>query len=225
MRRLCRRDLERIAPRWSDGVITALRPGRNPFTENNLQKSVIFIHVPKNAGRSICTAVLNESGRHIPLRRYYAYDAKAANAFFKFAVVRDPVDRFVSAFNGLKGSAQGGDEYSRFVRRHIDPFESVEEFGSWMAGTRANTAKVLGWLHFWPQWKWVSVGGSVKLDEVLHFESLAANWPIFADRHGFPKDLPLIGQGNKPRYTVDPPLDAFLRRVYQVDSEVFGYQA
>lgn len=184
---------------------------------------VIFVHVPKNAGRSIYSAVLNESGRHIPLRRYYAYDAKAADAFFKFAVVRHPVDRFVSAFNGLKGSAKGADEYSRFVRKHIDPFESVEEFGTWMAGSRANTAKVLGWLHFWPQFKWVSVGGEIMLEEILHFESLAEDWPAFADKYRFTSDLPLIGRGRKTRNTVSSRLDTFLRNCYQDDFELFGY--
>jgi hypothetical protein len=223
MKTISKRDLELCTPLYFDVIIRQALPGRNPFTENNRQNRVIFIHIPKNAGRSIYSAVLNESGRHIPLRRYYAYDSNFVDARFKFAVVRHPVDRFVSAFNGLKGSAKGEDEYSRFVRKHIEPFASVEDFVVWMASSQANTARVLGWLHFWPQHKWVTVGGGVMLDEILYFESLNEYWPAFADLHGFPGGLPFIGKARKKCSKLEPKLDVFLRDVYRSDFELFGY--
>ena len=65
-----RRDLELAAPRWTDCAIRNFLPNKNPFTINIRKKGVIFVHIPKNAGRSIYLAVLREPGRHIPLRRY-----------------------------------------------------------------------------------------------------------------------------------------------------------
>lgn len=138
--------------------------------------------------------------------------------------MRHPIDRFISAFNGLKGSANEQNLYSRFVRQHIDPFETVEEFGHWMARTPVNTSKVLSWLHFRPQYSWVTLDNkNVNLDEILHFETLAKDWPIFAEKNGFPQDLPFIGKGRLRHNNIDSQLNSFLRHVYREDFDLFGY--
>ncbi|MES1946415.1 hypothetical protein C84B14_03676 [Salinisphaera sp. C84B14] len=141
---------------------------------------------------------------------------------FKFAVVRDPVDRFVSAFNGLKGSARYSDDYSEFVRRQIDLFLSAEDFGQWMASSPLNTRKVVSWLHFWPHYKRVSVQ-KVELDEILYFETLPYDWPRFAERHSLPRDLPLIGKRVSGSAQISDFLKSSLYYIYRKDFDLFKY--
>ena len=59
----------------------------------------LFIHIPKNAGTSVSQALYGEQIKHATIRYY----AKAAPRLLwrtpSFAVLRDPVARFLSAFN------------------------------------------------------------------------------------------------------------------------------
>lgn len=59
----------------------------------------LFIHIPKNAGTSLSHALYGEQIKHATIRYY----AKAAPRLLwrtpSFAVLRDPVARFLSAFN------------------------------------------------------------------------------------------------------------------------------
>lgn len=219
-----KRDFERRFPLLLSGLVKNFAPSKNPFTEACHEKETIFIHVPKNAGRSIYRSVFNEPGRHIQLKRYYIYDRNKANSYYKFAVVRDPVDRFVSAFNGLKGSGIRNGEYDKFVNDNIERFDNVSDFVVWMAGSKSNVNKVLGWLHFYPQYKWISVvGDEVAVDRVLKFESLQDDWPSFAKERGFSGDLSFVGKGAVNCYTLSDNQINFIREVYSRDCQLFSY--
>jgi len=205
-------------------VFRLLFKGKDPFTKEEDAKRVIFIHIPKNAGRSIYKDVFSSEGRHIQLKRYCLYGPAKVREYYKFAVVRDPVDRFVSAFNGLKGSATSDGSYDRFVRNNIDQFNDVSGFVDWMMASKANEKKVLQWVHFYPQYKWVSLGcGKIKVDKVLRFEALPAEWPVFANEHGFNPELSFLGKGKKAKLPLTNKQINFIRRLYQKDCQLFSY--
>ncbi|MEQ3636258.1 sulfotransferase family 2 domain-containing protein [Alcanivorax sp.] len=219
-----KRDFERKLPLYMSGLIKTCAPSKNPFTDACRNKETIFIHVPKNAGRSIYRSVFNEPGRHIQLKRYYIYDRCRASRYYKFAVVRDPVDRFVSAFNGLKGSGIGNGEYDKFVNENIDHFQDVSDFVDWMALSKCNVNKVLGWLHFYPQYKWISVvGDEIAVDRVLKFEFLQDDWPSFAKERGFSEKLSFVGKGVANYQSLSDFQIKFIRRVYSKDCQLFSY--
>jgi hypothetical protein len=73
---------------------------------------VLFIHVPKNAGTSVCQALYGAQIKHETIR-YYAKVAPDVLDLPSFAIVRDPVCRFRSAFR----YAQGGGTADRVVAR------------------------------------------------------------------------------------------------------------
>ncbi|WP_421710969.1 sulfotransferase family 2 domain-containing protein [Alcanivorax sp.] len=205
-------------------ILRIFFPKKNPFTERCYKEKVIFIHVPKNAGRSIYKSVFGEDGRHIQLKRYCLYDKGSVNSFYKFAVVRDPVDRFVSAFNGLKGSAISDGDYDKFVRRYIDPFSDVVDFLEWMMESDKNTRMVLKWVHFYPQYKWVSLyGRGVSVDKILKFEKLAEDWPLFAKENGFSPELSFVGKGRKAAEKITKEHVEFIRSIYRKDCDLFCY--
>jgi hypothetical protein len=60
------------------------------------ESGVLFIHVPKNAGTSVCDRLYGEQIKHETVR-YYAMVAPDLLDLPSFAIVRDPVARFLSA--------------------------------------------------------------------------------------------------------------------------------
>ena len=80
----------------------------------NHEKKLIFIHIPKNAGSSI----INEMGRENVLidktvEEYKEIYNKYWHNYIKFTVIRDPIDRFISAY--------------KFARMHKNVYFSPED--------------------------------------------------------------------------------------------------
>jgi hypothetical protein len=73
------------------------------------QAGILFIHVPKNGGMSICEALYGRQLKH-GSARYYRHVAPQLAHLPSFAVIRDPIDRFVSAYRYAIGG--GSDENS-----------------------------------------------------------------------------------------------------------------
>lgn len=63
----------------------------------SLNHQVIFIHNPKAAGTSICSA-LGMGSAHMPVARAMVLYKYCWGHFFKFSFVRDPFDRLVSCY-------------------------------------------------------------------------------------------------------------------------------
>ena len=82
-------------------VVPRLLPSpyaRDLAPETRGERPLIFIHVPKAAGTSICDA-LNWQNGHIPIGRYKAFDPVRYSASERVAFVRDPGTRLLSAYN------------------------------------------------------------------------------------------------------------------------------
>jgi len=72
------------------------------------QRSCLFIHVPKCAGSSVCAAMFDGwSPGHLPLYWYEQQFPEQFAASFKFAFVRDPLERAYSAYAFLRGNELG----------------------------------------------------------------------------------------------------------------------
>ncbi len=90
-------------PVLSNLLLPRLLPGASPFKPGILETGVIFIHVPKAAGSSIKTEIYGKPQfGHRRIAEFYAYDRARTAAFFKFAFVRNPWDRMLSAFTYLR---------------------------------------------------------------------------------------------------------------------------
>ncbi|MEG3166245.1 sulfotransferase family 2 domain-containing protein [Sphingomonas sp. PB2P19] len=63
---------------------------------------VLFIHVPKNAGTSVSMALYGQTITHDTMRYYESVAPDFVASAITVAIVRDPVERFVSAFRFAK---------------------------------------------------------------------------------------------------------------------------
>ena len=62
------------------------------------QCGAVFVHVPKNAGSSISRALYGRSLGHKTAQEMMAYNPKLFQELDSFAVLRDPLERAISAW-------------------------------------------------------------------------------------------------------------------------------
>jgi hypothetical protein len=194
----------------------------------------IFTHVPKTAGKSVRALFgvpeferdHKPDGRNIERafghRRLSELGGEPYFAdYFKFAFVRNPFDRIVSAYFYLDdGGCNAEDE--RFRAEHLSRYDHcfptfVEDLPRLMAAP-----------HFQPQLRWLcDAGGKPLTDFVGRYENLEADISTVGRRIGLSFDvLPVINASRHGPYR-DYYDDATRRRVaefYGEDIELFSYR-
>jgi len=74
----------------------------------NHEKKLIFVHIPKNAGTSIIKAMGVENlYMDKTIEEYKEHYHEYWNEYTKFTVVRDPIDRFISAYKFARMKESG----------------------------------------------------------------------------------------------------------------------
>ncbi|KQM19296.1 hypothetical protein [Novosphingobium sp. Leaf2] len=84
------------------------------------RSGVLFVHVPKNAGTSVCRALYGTQMKHETVR-YYANVAPDLLDLPSFAIVRDPLCRFRSA---LRYARSGGTAERAVSRPFAGPYRA-----------------------------------------------------------------------------------------------------
>lgn len=202
----------------------------------SLQLSVrhkcIFIHVPKTGGMAIEETHIFDDARYIvggPVSGHVAAAAirdrlgpAAWNEFFTFGFVRNPLDRFASAFTYLaRGGTNAADRQIR--DQLIAPLNGdFTKFVYLME--RANLWLQL--VHFIPQWCFLCEdGGKVIVDFVGRFENLAADFHYVCGRLGIPRfDPPVVNASGVKSYAdlYTPETAAIVAKHYAADIALFG---
>lgn len=95
------------------------------------EKRILFIHVPKNAGTSISRAIYGCSLGHKTAYFYRQADATLFAEAVGFAVLRNPVDRFLSAFSFIQNG--GGGEVTiepgfAVILKNLKTIDSILDF-------------------------------------------------------------------------------------------------
>ena len=183
----------------------------------------IFIHVPKCAGSAFLDAWLGFQTGHVTAAEYRAADPAFFDAAYVFAFVRDPVTRFISAYDHL----QTGDlwpylpEMRAAVDRHGNSLEQVA-----VGLTPDSELLRLPW--FAPQHAFLEIDGRIAAHRVFKTESFAADLEILqAETSIRLRPLtPVNRRGDaatRPADRLSPAAVAALRRVYWRDFTLFGY--
>ncbi|GBR48412.1 hypothetical protein AA106556_1787 [Neokomagataea tanensis NBRC 106556] len=92
-----------------------------------LKSGVLFIHVPKNGGTSVCDQLYGGLMMHESIRYYQHVAPDMAQILPSFAIWRDPVERFISAWSFAR---RGGTQRVRIhpsVNAHYRTLHTLDD--------------------------------------------------------------------------------------------------
>ena len=207
---------------------------------------VIFVHIQRTGGNSINKVFRDHDPELVELvpiapekqrtRHGYISDLKAAldpavfKSYTKFAVVRNPFDRFVSWYfmfkHGLGDDevpttyAHVGNEVMRLVNENASTFEAFVHLPC------EHPSGLFRRLYV-PQVAYVAEDGTVLADQILRFESLTDDFQRLADAVNFPGHLPHVNRSVRVadyRGCYSEETKAIIAQRFQQDLDAFNYE-
>jgi chondroitin 4-sulfotransferase 11 len=201
---------------------------REPFVDDwNRAHGVIFVHIPKTAGTSVFKALGQEPGwdTHAPNIAYEQVYPELSRRCFRFAFVRNPWDRFASAFFFMKSGTNWSLQRD-WARRHIGD----SDFASFVRRLEQPLFRriVLAERFFWPQSFWLAgASGPIAVDAIYRFEQLGEAIAALCERLDIPppQQVPHLRKVEKPDYRAlyDDETRRIVGRFYARDVEALGY--
>lgn len=183
----------------------------------------IFVHVPKCAGSALLDAWIGFQTGHVTAERYRNADPTFFASAYVFTFVRDPLARFVSAYDHVCT----GDLWGCLpdARRQVDRLgETVAE----VAERVTHDSEILALSWFTPQHTFLEIRGRLAVNRVFKTESFTSDLEII--RRETPiqfRDIaPINRRGNgaaSPSERLGTAGVANLRKVYARDFTLFGY--
>jgi hypothetical protein len=141
----------------------------------NHEKKLIFIHIPKNAGTSIIKAMGVENlFMDKTIEQYKEHYQNYWNKYKKFTVIRDPIDRFISAYKFARMdesgwfSSTGEENLEKHCHYELCNEMNINEYVSYIYKNPKNFNR---WII--PQTFIISnKSGDIEIDYYVRYESL-----------------------------------------------------
>lgn len=193
--------------------------------------SLLFIHIPKNAGQSIeryfgrkwvpkekkPSANWPETfSRHTPIKAY-AQEADYKK-FYSFAIVRNPWDRLVSCYTYELKMAQLGKGLHCPNRQLLASGTPFEDYVKKARFTTVFLRQQVSWIS--------DAQGGLAIDEILRFESLDTDFARLAANRGLPSStLPHSNRSAHQHYSryYNKEMIDYVAEIYADDIRQFGY--
>jgi hypothetical protein len=132
------------------------------------EKKVLFIHIPKAAGRSVTKEIYGELDLgHYFISDYYNINKELTGSLFKIAFVRHPVYRLLSAYKYLiSGGSNSADAYIGNIL--VNETKDFDDFVlNWL-----DDNKIYSWFHFIPQFEFMLYENKIDMNFIGKFENL-----------------------------------------------------
>lgn len=186
------------------------------------QYRCIFVHITKTAGTAVATGLFGELPFHYTALTYRAiFGRRDFERYFKFAFVRNPWDRLLSAYKYLKKG--GWDEHDkRWSAQHLGAYPDFESFVHGLS----RDGRLPSHVHFKPQYEFVCDSrGRIIVDYIGYFETLADDYRHVARRIGVGTSLAHLNDSGKVDYRTQytPAMKDIVGRLCARDVELFGY--
>jgi len=197
----------------------------SPYRDRNDRWESIFVHVPRTAGTSIANALFEDGDcGHTPLYAYRAFDEARYRNYFKFAFVRNPFSRLVSAFHQNRENARNPRK-KPWAAQYFSDLDGFIEFVERMGGNSSYRRVVMAHDHFRPQWEFVTVGGRVDLDFLGKFEDLEKDFQRISEELGANTSLPKKNSSSHANYEhyYTSKAKNIVEKLYKNDFRKLGY--
>ena len=184
----------------------------------------IFVHIPKCAGLSITFGLYGrKTGDHRTIADYkLAFSKSEFKSFFKFAFVRNPWDRLLSAYFYMKQGGRNKQDYDWSIR-YLSPYDNFDEFVlKWV-----NEDNIRLGLHFRPQFEFVCTKNhELEVDFIGYFENIENDYEHICNVIAIGSRLQAINKsaGKKDyRDYYNEETKSIVEHVYRADIKLFGY--
>lgn len=209
-----------------ESVINGVRKVRRREVIDAYAKAgLILFHVPRTAGTSISIALYGMPINHFSVREMIPLLPPTLSATPRFAIVRNPWDRAVSAWSYARNG--GGVDGIGWVRSQhqyrVPAFRTFEHFiHDWLAP--AQPEKIDG--IFQPQSDFLcDTDGQISLDHLGRFEDLKATERWIGTHNPAAQPIPHLNATKRAPYRelYSPASRDAVGRIYARDIALFGY--
>lgn len=191
----------------------------------------VFVHNPKVAGSAIRSRIeefhtaerifwhqgyVPELDRMVDLAHLTYQEASRilpeVRTYFSFGFVRDPYERFISAFN----------EHCRQHDRVLD-INDLDALGIDEISARFNWKFV----HFCPQHYFFCKNGKIQTDYVGRYENLEESWSYVQGKINIEHECLKVVRNSEESYGVEflsPEVIRWINSFYRLDFQIFGYE-
>ena len=200
---------------------------RSVVTDWNWRHNALFVHIPKTAGTTVLASLGAPAvfDTHAPAKAYRQAYPDLYRRAYTFTIVRNPWDRFASAFHFMK-SGTDWDMQRAWARAHIGD----RDFAAFTRSLRRplHRAAVMAERFFWPQTFWLGgVGDAGGVDAIFRYEQIDEALAVLRDRFGLdaPTATPRLRRVERPHFTTlyDEETRDIVARLYRRDIAALGY--
>lgn len=199
---------------------------KNPYSEADNKFSCIYVHIPKTGGNGICQSLFGVGGSgHHRLEDYYKSNSSKFESFYKFTVVRNPYQRFISAFHYLKSGGIAESDVNVF-KDALSDVENTDDFIERLKRDATLMFNVLNYIHFKPQSFFLE--GSIHAKSIDHIgrqEDMISTYNLVKKQLNITEGEFIIAN-KTPSYdkALSEESKEFIYQLYQKDFTLLGYE-
>ncbi len=188
------------------------------------ESPLLFIHIPKNAGTNISTQLYGGHIGHRTAQYYRMADRVLFDSKFSFAISRDPLNRFLSAFRFIRSGGSESVQVSATARAFLSQFSSPVDFASYLADLTPDRREQIDPV-FQTQARYVlDRSGEIMINEVFRLEDVAGRefdvgGTTVSLRHRVNAQDGAVASNAIPRE-----LSHLVRTIYACDYALLGYE-
>lgn len=199
----------------------------------NLKGKILFIHIPKNAGSSIAKGLGFEITTHIKASEIEeSYNVNFFKDKFSFAIVRNPVERFLSLYHYARMEISlyhnNINPSNSLYGKHLD-YDILKDASLYECALLLTQNKLLhdkSWNQWEPQYTWIYNKLNEKLiPNVYKIEELKYLEKDIYSKFNINLNLAVLNKSNKLQEinNLDNKTISILKEYYKQDFELFGY--